>query len=146
MSSALLASLSRALSLSQSLSLLSSNCQRGRPGPLLPLTTFRTLSHKSPTRPLGLGGAATHPSASWPMLRHRRLLHCPLKIRRHLWCILVRPGDFFQQTTLAQSSSPSCCSTQVCPEGRSCHLVVKLVVRAGALDLVSARDGKIVPT
>jgi hypothetical protein len=145
MSLASLALLSWLLSSSQSMSLLSSNRWRGCPRPLGPLYTFRTLSHESPTRPLGLGGAATRPSASWPMLHRRRSLHRPLKIQQRLRRILVRPGGFCQQTTPAQSSSPSCCSSRACPEGRSRRLVVELVVRAGAPDLVSARDGKIVP-
>jgi hypothetical protein len=144
-SSASLASLSRSSSSSRSMSLLLSNCWKGCPGLLQPLYTFRTLSHESPTRPLGLGGAATRPSASWPMLHRRRSLHRPLKIRQRLWRILVHPGGFCKQTTPAQSSSPSCCSSRACPEGRSLHLVVELEIRAGAPDLVSVRDGKIIP-
>jgi hypothetical protein len=127
------------------MSSLSSKHWRGCPGPLRPLYTFRTLSHESPTRPLGLGGAATRPSASWPMLRRRRSLHRPLNIRQPLRRIPVRPGDFCQQTTPAQSSSPSCCSSRACPEGCSRRLVVKLVVHAGAPGLVSARNRKTIP-
>jgi hypothetical protein len=96
-----LALLSRSSSLSRSMSSLPSNRWRGCPGPLRPLYTFRTLSHESPMRPLGLGGAATHPSATWPMLRRRRSLHRPLKIQQRLRRILVRPGGFCQQTTPA---------------------------------------------
>jgi hypothetical protein len=139
-----LALLSRSSSSSRSMSLLLSNRRRGSPGPLWPLYTFRTLSHKSLMRPLGLGGAATRPSASWPMLRHRRSMHCPLKIRQCLRCIL-HPGGFCQQTTSAQSLSPSCCSSRACPEGHSHRLVVELVIHAGAPDLVSAHNRKIVP-
>jgi hypothetical protein len=143
-STSLMALLSQLYSLPRSMSSLSSNRQRGCPGPFRPLYTFRTLSHESPTRPLRLGGAATRPSASWPMLRCRRSLHRPLKIRQRLRRILVRPGGFFQQTAPARSSYPSCCSSWACPKGCSCHLVVELVIRAGTPNLMSARGGKIV--
>jgi hypothetical protein len=41
--------------------------------------TIGIVSHESPTRPLRLGGAAIHLSASGPTLRHRHLLHRPVK-------------------------------------------------------------------
>ncbi len=98
---------------------------------------FGLLSYESPIRPLRLGDAETSPSASWPMLCHRRSLHRPVKNWQCLRHIPVRPGGFCQQTTSAQSSPPSCCSIWACPEGRSHHLVLEVIVRAGTPNLLS---------
>jgi hypothetical protein len=106
---------------------------------------FGLLSYKSPMRPLRLGSAATRPSASWPMLHRQRLLHCLVKNRQCLRHIPVCPGGFCQQTTPAQSSPPSCCSSWACPEGRSCRLVLEVIVRAGTLNLLAIAMEKLSP-
>jgi hypothetical protein len=92
-----------------------------------------------------MGGTATCLFASWPTLSRWRSLHHPVKKRQCLLRIPVHPGDFCQQTTPAQSSPPSRCSSRVCPEGCSHRLVIKLVVRAGTRNFVSTCKGNIVP-
>jgi hypothetical protein len=104
---------------------------------------FGLLSYKIPTRPLRLGGAATPLSASWPTLHHRRLLHHPAKKRQCLRRIPVYPWGFCEQTTPVRSSSPSCCSSRACPEGRSRRLVLEVIVRAGTLNLLSIATEKL---
>jgi hypothetical protein len=106
---------------------------------------FGFLSYKSPTRPLMLDGATTRLSASWPTLRCRCSLHCPVKKWQCLRLIPVRPGGFCQQTTPARSSPPSCCSSRACPEGRSHRLVLEVIVRAGTPDLLSIATEKSSP-